>query len=161
MMRRTGVTRVPKGEDGCTLVISLAREKMNISVILPLIKYEVLRETKCLTDVSLLTGISMPSSVHIHCYATKCVSNAFPLMLFFQNLCQTIQSMGFFSVLMHSLREYKLQFPQDARKSKMKRGIKISALMAKLSVQGSRNSFVLSFQVSAAAKLILSISKMQ
>lgn len=88
MMGRTGVTRVPKGEDGCILVISLAREKMNISVILPLIKYEVLRETECLNNVSLLTDVFMPSFVHIYCYANKYASNAFSLMLLFQNLCQ-------------------------------------------------------------------------
>lgn len=97
MMGRRGLTEVPKGGDGCTLVI--AREKMNISVILPLIKYVILRETQCLNAVSLLTEeVSMHSSVHIHCYANKCASNAFPLMLFFQNLCQTLHSMGFFSV---------------------------------------------------------------
>lgn len=108
MMGRTGLTRVLKGEDGCTLVTSLARQKMNISVILPLIEYEVLRQTEYLTDVSLPTeDVSMPSSVHIHCYASKCASNAFPLMFLFQNLCQAIQSI-FFPVLMHSLREYKV-----------------------------------------------------
>lgn len=43
MMGRRGLTGVPSGGDAWTLV-SLAREKINISVMLPLIKYEILSE---------------------------------------------------------------------------------------------------------------------
>lgn len=79
-------------------LFSLGREKINISVILLLIKFEILSETGCPHAVSLLIeDISMHSCVHIYCYDNKCRSNAFPLLLFLQNLCQTIQS-NFFSV---------------------------------------------------------------
>lgn len=95
-MGRTCLTRVPQGENCCTLLITLAKEKINISVILPLIKYEVLRESECLNAVSLLTeDISMHNSVHIHCYANKCASNSFPLMVFFRTSAKPSNPWGF------------------------------------------------------------------
>lgn len=98
MTGRTDLRGVPNGEDTWTLVVSLGRGKINISVILPLITFEILSEIGCPDAVCLLTeDISMHSCVHIYCYDNKCTSNAFPLLFFLQNLCQTIQS-NFFSV---------------------------------------------------------------
>lgn len=108
MMGRTGLTGVPSGGDDWTLVVSLAREKIDISAILPLIKYEILNETECLDAVSQLAeDVSMHSSVHIYCYANKCASNAFPLLLFFSEPLPNI-TIKFFSVLTDSLRVSKL-----------------------------------------------------
>lgn len=95
VMGGRGLTGVPSVGDAWTLGVSLAREETNISVILPLIRYETLSEIECLDAVSLLTDFSMDSFVHNYCNANKCASNAFPLLLFPQNLCQTIQLIVF------------------------------------------------------------------